>query len=89
MANGDKKADLAGPGISTYEEVEKILPADYEPLISRKDTQKAIQMVKDYIEKGLCEELNLFRVECPLILETTSGMNDYLDRNPGRTSAGR
>ena len=25
----DKKADLAGPGISTYPEVEKILPADY------------------------------------------------------------
>ena len=25
----DKKADLAGPGISTYEEVAKILPNDY------------------------------------------------------------
>ncbi len=85
MAQKDKKADLAGPGISTYEEVEKILPADYEPLLSPKDTQKAIQMVKDYIEKGLCEELNLFRVECPLILETASGMNDYLDRDGSRT----
>ena len=26
----DKKADLAGPGISTYEEVAKILPRDYD-----------------------------------------------------------
>ena len=33
MNNGDKKADLAGPGISTYEEVEKILPTDYTPLL--------------------------------------------------------
>jgi aspartate--ammonia ligase len=85
MAKADKKADLAGPGVSTYEEVQKILPADYEPLIGPKDTQKAIQMMKDYIEKGLCEELNLFRVECPLILETASGMNDYLDRDGSRT----
>jgi len=28
----DKKADLAGPGISTYEQVDKILPHDYEAL---------------------------------------------------------
>ena len=56
MAKADKKADLAGPGVRTYEEVQKILPADYEPLLGPKDTQKAIQMVKDYIEKGLCEK---------------------------------
>jgi hypothetical protein len=29
----DKTADLAGPGISTYEEVAKILPNDYAPLL--------------------------------------------------------
>ena len=28
----DKKADLAGPGIGSYEELEKILPGDYRPL---------------------------------------------------------
>jgi aspartate--ammonia ligase len=82
---GDKTKDLAGPGISTYEEVNKILPNNYDPILSRKDTQKAIQLVKDYIEKGLCEELNLFRVECPLIMEKASGMNDYLDRDGSRT----
>ncbi len=31
----DKKADLAGPGISTYPEVEKILPTDYKPLLNK------------------------------------------------------
>jgi len=35
ITNSDSKiADLAGPGISTYEEVEKILLAGYSPLSS-------------------------------------------------------
>jgi aspartate--ammonia ligase len=29
----DKRADLAGPGIGTYEEVEKVLPRDYRSLL--------------------------------------------------------
>ena len=29
----DKRTDLAGPGISTYEAVEKILPHNYESLL--------------------------------------------------------
>ena len=37
---GDKKADLAGPGIGTYEDVEKVLPADYESLLDARETQK-------------------------------------------------
>jgi aspartate--ammonia ligase len=84
-AKTGKEADLAGPGISTYEEVEKILPSDYEPLLSRKDTQKAIMDVKSFIEEGLCRELNIFRIESPLIMEKASGMNDYLDRDGSRT----
>jgi aspartate--ammonia ligase len=84
-AKTGKEADLAGPGISTYEEVEKILPTDYEPLLGPKDTQKAIMDVKNFIEEGLCKELNLFRIECPLIMEKASGMNDYLDRDGSRT----
>jgi len=82
---GDKKADLAGPGIGTYEEVDAGLPNDYESLLSRKDTQIALWEVKKYIEEHLCKELNLFRIESPLILERDSGMNDYLDRDGSRT----
>jgi aspartate--ammonia ligase len=37
------------------------------------------------MEEGLCKRLNLFRIECPLILEKASGMNDYLDRDGSRT----
>jgi aspartate--ammonia ligase len=84
-AKTGKEADLAGPGVSTYEEVEKILPNNYEPLLSRKDTQKAIMDVKSFIEEGLCRELNIFRIESPLIMEKASGMNDYLDRDGSRT----
>jgi aspartate--ammonia ligase len=81
----DKKADLAGPGIGTYQEVDRGLPTNYKPLLNNKETQQAIAEAKKMIEEGLCRELNLFRIECPLILETASGMNDYLDRDGSRT----
>jgi len=83
--NADKKADLAGPGIGNYETLEKVLPDDYEPLLNPQETQMAITEVKNAIEKGLCKELNLFRVECPLIVDATSGINDMLDRDGSRT----
>ncbi len=83
MAN--KSADLAGPGISTYEEVASILPTGYESLLDRRETQVAITAVKRFIEDGLCSELNLIRVEVPLIVTKESGVNDYLDRDGSRT----
>jgi aspartate--ammonia ligase len=81
----DKKADLAGPGISTYEEVEKILPDGYEALVGPKDRMKAIFKIKNFIEENLCKELNLFMVQVPLIVTKESGVNDYLDRDGSRT----
>ncbi len=84
----DKKADLAGPGIGTYEDLENLLPAAYQPLLSPKDTQKAITVVKEYIEDGLCRELNLMRVEVPLIVDELSGINDNLDRDGSRGPVG-
>jgi aspartate--ammonia ligase len=81
----DKKADLAGPGIGDYRELEKILPHDYQSLLSKKDTQRAIFHVKRYIEDNLCKELNLMMVEVPLIVDAASGVNDMLDRDGSRT----
>jgi aspartate--ammonia ligase len=80
----DKRADLAGPGIGDYAELEKILPQDYHSLLSPKETQKAIFAVKNYIEENLCKELNLMMVAVPLIVEVESGVNDYLDRDGSR-----
>jgi len=81
----EKKADLAGPGIGDYEELEKVLPKNYKSLLDLKDTQVAIFAVKNYIEKNLCKELNLIMVQVPLIVDVESGVNDLLDRDGSRT----
>ena len=80
-----KVADLAGPGISTYEEVEKILPNGYIPLQTPMERMKALYMVKEYIEKGLADALNLQLVQVPLIVSRDSGVNVMLDRDGSRT----
>ena len=85
MTTMDKKADLAGPGVSTYEEVAKILPTDYRPLLTPKDTMRALFDVKRYIEDGLARELNLMMIQVPLIVDVKSGVNDMLDRDGSRT----
>lgn len=81
----DKKADLAGPGIGNYADLEKVLPQDYMSLLDVKDTQKAIYAAKSYIEDNLCKELNLMMVQVPLIVDVESGVNDMLDRDGSRT----
>ena len=82
---GGKEADLAGPGISTYKEVDKILPKNYKSLLTPKDTQKALFAAKNYIETNLNKELNLMMVTVPLIVTVDSGVNDMLDRDGSRT----
>jgi aspartate--ammonia ligase len=81
----NKQADLAGPGISTYEEVAKILPRNYDSILTPKETMKALFGVKHYIEENLCKELNLMMVQVPLIVDRNSGVNDMLDRDGSRT----
>ena len=81
----DKKADLAGPGIGNYDELDGVLPQDYRSLLTPKETQIAITAAKDYIEENLCKELNLIRVQVPLIVDVDSGVNDDLDRDGSRT----
>jgi len=81
----DKQADLAGPGIGNYTELEQVLPSDYRSLLDRRDTQKAVFQVKRYIEDNLCKVLNLIMVEVPLIVDVESGVNDMLDRDGSRT----
>ena len=81
----NKQQDLAGPGISTYEEVAKILPRNYQSVLTPKETMKALYAVKEFIEAGLARELNLMMVQVPLIVERDSGVNDTLDRDGSRT----
>jgi aspartate--ammonia ligase len=81
----NKQADLAGPGISTYEEVAKILPNDYKPLLPPMKRMEALYMIKHYIEENMAKELNIQMVQVPLIVSKDSGVNDYLDRDGSRT----
>lgn len=81
----DKKADLAGPGIGNYADLEKILPNDYKPLLKPLERMEALFMIKEYIEKKLCKALNLQMVQVPLIVDKLSGVNDMLDRDGSRT----
>ncbi len=81
----DKKADLAGPGIGNYEDLEKVLPGDYRSLLDPRQTQRALFDLKEYVEDHLCKELNLMMVQVPLIVNVESGVNDLLDRDGSRT----
>ena len=81
----DKKADLAGPGIGDYNELDKILPQDYRSLLNPRETQEALFLLKNYIEENLCRELKLMMVSVPLIVDSESGLNDLLDRDGSRT----
>ena len=80
-----KEADLAGPGIGDYAELERILPDDYVPALSPRETMRALYAAKRLIEDRLCEELNLTLVQVPVIVDSASGVNDYLDRDGSRT----
>jgi aspartate--ammonia ligase len=81
----NKAADLAGPGIGSYEELEKILPGGYRSRLTPRETQEALFAVKMTIEQEMCRALNLLPVTVPLIVDERSGVNDYLDRDGSRT----
>jgi aspartate--ammonia ligase len=85
MTSG-KVADLAGPDIGNYEELEKILPEEYSSFLTRRETQKAIFALKRFIEDNLCKHLNLMMVTVPLIVDVESGVNDMLDHDGSRTT---
>ncbi len=81
----NKQADLAGPGIGTYEEVAAVLPENYGSLLTPMETMQALYGIKQYIEDNLARELNLSMVQVPLIVDRNSGVNDMLDRDGSRT----
>ena len=81
----DKENDLAGPGIGNYDDLEHILPDNYQALLSPKERMDGVFALKNYIEENLCRELNLHMVQVPLIVDRDSGVNDYLDRDGSRT----
>jgi aspartate--ammonia ligase len=79
-----KTADLAGPGIGSYDELEHVLPDDYSSALTPRETMEAVMAIKASIEDNLCRELDLQMVQVPLIVDSTSGVNDNLDRDGSR-----
>ena len=56
-----------------------ILNDDYRPILSLRQTERAIKFVKDFFQDHLAEALNLQRVSAPLFLRKGSGVNDDLN----------
>ncbi len=56
-----------------------IYPENYRTLLSQRDTQKAIKIVKDTFQRDLAKALNLDRITAPLMVTKSSGINDDLN----------
>ena len=55
------------------------IPKNYKPLLSVKETEHAIIMIKDFFQLALSTELNLTRVTAPLFVQRGTGLNDDLN----------
>ena len=55
------------------------IPKKYKPLLSVKETEHAIVMIKDFFQLSLSTELNLTRVTAPLFVPKGTGLNDDLN----------
>jgi aspartate--ammonia ligase len=56
-----------------------MIPAGYRPLLSPKETERAIRSIKEFFQTNLAFELNLIRVTAPLFVESGTGVNDDLN----------
>lgn len=55
-----------------------ILPKNYDPVLTIRQTQEAIKYIRDTFQKEFGKELNLERVSAPLFVSKSSGLNDNL-----------
>ena len=55
-----------------------IFPAEYDPKLNLRQTQRAIKQIKDTFQKELALALNLDRVTAPILVKQASGLNDDL-----------
>lgn len=58
---------------------ELFIPDNYVQLLNAKDTEKAIQLIKEFFQTNLAMELNLIRVTAPLFVKAGTGVNDDLN----------
>ena len=56
-----------------------IIPKDYTPVISGRETERAIKLARNIFQKKLSEALCLDRVSAPLFVAPETGLNDNLN----------
>ena len=56
-----------------------IIPDNYDPRLSIRETQEAIKYIRDTFQKELGKEMHLERISAPLFVEHSSGLNDDLN----------
>ena len=56
-----------------------VLPCSYQPVLSTREIEAAIQDIKDFFERRLARALNLKRVAAPLLVRAGTGINDDLN----------
>ncbi len=56
-----------------------ILPENYDPRLTVRQTQEAIKYIRDTFQKEFGREMNLERISAPLFVEKSSGLNDDLN----------
>lgn len=56
-----------------------VIPKDYDPRLSVRETQEAIKYIRDTFQKEFGREMNLSRISAPLFVERSTGLNDNLN----------
>ena len=51
----------------------------YKAILDYRETENAIQLIKDFFQKKLADALNLHRITAPLFVKTGTGINDDLN----------
>ncbi|MFR9308636.1 MAG: aspartate--ammonia ligase, partial [Lachnospiraceae bacterium] len=56
-----------------------MIPENYDPVLSVRETQEAIKFIRDLFQKEFGRQMNLERVSAPLFVSRSSGLNDNLN----------
>lgn len=51
----------------------------YQSILNRRDTEKAIDLIKTSFPRLISQKLNLFKLSCPLVIVDGTGINDDLN----------
>lgn len=55
------------------------IPSNYKSVLSVRDTEKAIVLIKNFFQLALSTELKLTRITAPMFVESGTGLNDDLN----------